>query len=415
VYVPGITGPPWSKLRFNGAVLLATDGAQLTTSTGSGALAELGVSIGPEPRTLVIADRDTLSRLVELARSTDPASPSSASAAVVGWWSQRADHPGTGAVLNVTVACSARWVLGVPPDGERQVSVWRTWLGIADAGPCGLLELAALVSAGETLPGLETFTEDDQHSWEAFATRLADPKTSWDWRMRDNRREAALGLATRCDAAELYESLRLGDPLVAIRESFSGTVLSGVVTAVSARTRIEVTLDHLACRLRENAAVEAFPGYPREVPPADGRDPDCIDVVQPCSLATGGFRMPSPQPSDLVQSSSSPQRRRTTSRSSSLKSPASYAHDQSGWSDRSNGRPARQSCFNQPIHFQPARWLPGDACAVGSVAATRPSRNSRPGPSRLEPRIDWASERPRRGRPPRGLTDQQQAGGSDAA
>ena len=221
----------------------------------------------------MIADRDTLSRLVELARSTDPASSSATSAAVVGWWSQRADHPGTGAVLNVTVACSDRWVLGVPPDDERQLSVWRTWFGIADTGPRGLLELATLVSAGQTLPGLETFTEDDQRSWESFVARVSDPKTSWDWRMRDNRREAALGLATRCDAAELYESLRLGDPLVATRESFSGTVVSGVVTAVSARTRIEVTLDYLACRLRENAAVEGSPGYPRDVPTANGRGP----------------------------------------------------------------------------------------------------------------------------------------------
>ncbi|MDQ6669259.1 MAG: hypothetical protein M3069_00575 [Chloroflexota bacterium] len=260
----------------DGALLRATDGTQLTTSTGSGALSaldNLGVSIGPEHRTLVTADRDTLSRLVELARATDPASSSAASAAAVGWWSQRADHPGTGAVLNVTVACSARWVLGVPPEDERQVSVWRTWLGIADTGPRGLLELAALVSAGEALPGLDTFAEDDKLSWESFVARVSDPKTSWDWRRRDNRREAALGLATRCDAAELYESLRLGDPLVATRESFSGTVVSGVVTAVSARTRIEVTFDHLACRLRENAAIEAFPGYPRDVPPADGRGP----------------------------------------------------------------------------------------------------------------------------------------------
>src|SRR5207253_9452298 len=104
-------------------LLRATDGTQVTTATGLGALlalAELGVSVGPEHRTLVIADRDILARLVELARATDPASSSATSAAVVGWWSQRADHPGTGAVLNVTVACSARWVLGVPPDGERQ-------------------------------------------------------------------------------------------------------------------------------------------------------------------------------------------------------------------------------------------------------------------------------------------------------
>ncbi|HLZ20701.1 MAG TPA: hypothetical protein VKQ30_01075 [Ktedonobacterales bacterium] len=129
------------------------------------------------------------------------------------------------------------------------------------------------MSAGEILPGLDTFAEDDTLSWESFVARVSDPKASWDWRRRDNRREAALGLATRCDAAELYESLRLSDPLVATRESFSGTVVSGVVTTVPARTRIEVTLDHLACRLRENAAVEGFPGYPRDVPRADGRGP----------------------------------------------------------------------------------------------------------------------------------------------
>jgi hypothetical protein len=260
----------------DGALLCAADSTRVTTAAGSGvlwALAELGVSIGAELRTLVIPDRDTLSRLVELARATDPASPSAATAAVVGWWSHRADHPGSGAVCDVTVACSARWVLGVPPEDERQVSVWRTWLGIADAGPRGLLELAALVSAGQTLPGLDIFTEDDQRSWEAFGARVSDPNSSWNWRMRDTRREAALGLATRCDAAELYESLRLGDPSVATRESFSGTVVSGIVTAVSAHTMLEVTLDHLACRLRHDAAVEGFTGYPRNVPTSNGRGP----------------------------------------------------------------------------------------------------------------------------------------------
>jgi hypothetical protein len=261
----------------DGALLRATDAARAATASGAGALAaliELGVSVGPEHRTLVIADRDSLSRLVELARATDPGSCSAPAAAVVGWWSQRADHPGTGAVLNVTVACAARWVLGVPPDDERRLPVWRTWLGVADTGPRGLLGLATAVSAGQTLPGLDGYTEDDQHSWEYFTTRLSDPKTSWDWRMRDNRREAALGLATRCDAAELYERLRLGDPLVAVRESFSGTVVTGVVSAVSGRNRVEVTLDHLACRLRESAAVEGFLGFPRDVPPTgNGRGP----------------------------------------------------------------------------------------------------------------------------------------------
>src|SRR5207253_128096 len=226
------------------------------------ALARLGVSLAGELRTLVIQDRSTLSHLVELARATDRGSACADAAAVVGWWDQRADHPGSGAVLNVTVACSARWVFGMPPTRERHTEVWRQWLGVADHGPRGLLEMAATVSSGQTLPGLEAFVEDDQRSWEAFKTRLGDPSLRWDWRTRDSRREAALGLATRCDAVELYESLRLGDPLVATRESFGGTVVTGVVTAVQGRTLVEVTLDRLACRLREPTEVEGFPGFP---------------------------------------------------------------------------------------------------------------------------------------------------------
>ena len=122
-------------------------------------------------------------------------------------------------------------------------------------------------AAGTTLPGLEAFAEDDRQSWDAFVARVHDPKAAWDWRRHDSRREAALGLASRCDAAELWESLRLCDPLVAAREAFSGTVVTGVVTAVPSRTSIEVLLDDVVCRLRENTAVEAFAGYPRDLPP----------------------------------------------------------------------------------------------------------------------------------------------------
>jgi hypothetical protein len=102
----------------------------------------------------------------------------------------------------------------------------------------------------------------------AFVARVSDAKSRWNWRRRDNRREAALGLATRCDAAELYESLRLGDPLVATRESFAGTVVTGTISAQPSRSAVEVLLDRLACRLRENTAIEGFPGDPRDLPPA---------------------------------------------------------------------------------------------------------------------------------------------------
>jgi hypothetical protein len=267
------TGPVAVMVSGSGEHVLvrASDGTRQTVGTGASALAalaELGISTEGEPRTLVVADRDSLSRLLEVALALDPSSPDSAAAPVVGWWAMRADHPGTGAVLNATAACSARWVLGVAPSDERDLPTWRTWLGVADRGPRGLLEMAALVAAGTTLPGLEAFAEDDRNSWDAFVARVHDPKGAGDWRRRDSRREAALGLASRCDAAELWASLRLGDPLVAAREAFSGTVVTGVVTAVLSRASVEVLLDDLVCRLRENTAVEAFAGYPQNLPPA---------------------------------------------------------------------------------------------------------------------------------------------------
>ena len=68
------------------ALVRAADGVHVTAGSGLAALSalgELGVALGPEPRTLVVPDRDTLSRLVELARATDPASPVAEPAAVV--------------------------------------------------------------------------------------------------------------------------------------------------------------------------------------------------------------------------------------------------------------------------------------------------------------------------------------------
>jgi hypothetical protein len=249
----------------------AADDAGMSTATGTdalSALSERGVAIdAAEPRTLVVADREALRRLLEMATITEPTSPAAGAAAVVGWWAMRADHPGTGAVVVVTEACAARWVTGLPPSTERQVDVWRTCLGVMQRGPVGLLQLTALVAAGTPLPGLEASGEDDADAWEGFAARVNEG-SAWDWRRRDSRREAALGLAARCDATELWESLRLGDPLVATRESFGGTVVSGAVASIPSRTEISIKLDQLTCRLREGTAVEGFSGEPGDLPPA---------------------------------------------------------------------------------------------------------------------------------------------------
>jgi hypothetical protein len=282
LYAPVLkpSSPVAVSVTGSGARVLvqATDGVRVLTSAPPeplAALAELGVCLSGEPRTLVVTNRDTLSALLELATAIDPASDHAEVAAVVSWWAQRADHPGSSAVLNVTTACASRWVLGVPPAAERHIEVWRQWVGIANTGSEGLLQLAAAASAGRTLPGLETFAQDDRASWESFCSRMSDASLRWDWRTRDSRREAALGLASRCDAAELYESVRLGDPLVAPRESFSGSVVTGLISALPSRSVVMVTLDRLACRLRDGAAVEGYPGYPRDLP-ATGQQTPCV-------------------------------------------------------------------------------------------------------------------------------------------
>ena len=49
------------------ALVRATDGAYVTAGSGPAALSALGeldIALGPEPRTLVVPDRATLSRLV---------------------------------------------------------------------------------------------------------------------------------------------------------------------------------------------------------------------------------------------------------------------------------------------------------------------------------------------------------------
>jgi len=57
-----------------------------------------------------------------------------------------------------------------------------------------------------------------------------------------------------------------------MRESFGGTVVTGIITALPSRTVLEIMLDQLACRLREQTAVEVSPAihatcHPPLLPP----------------------------------------------------------------------------------------------------------------------------------------------------
>ncbi|MDP1346203.1 hypothetical protein, partial [Klebsiella pneumoniae] len=95
-------------------------------------------------------DSGTIPALVGLARTHAHHSyPNiSGSAAMLGWWADRADHPGTTAVVNLPAASSARYVLGVVPEAQRSARVWRTWFQITDESVAGMHEWARAVGSG---------------------------------------------------------------------------------------------------------------------------------------------------------------------------------------------------------------------------------------------------------------------------
>lgn len=201
--------------------------------------------------------------LASAARQSVPGSASAEqAAAAVAWWDQRADHPGSGAVLSLARTCALRWALGTLPSAEREIGSWLSWLAVPGNGPEALLALAELVSAGPTLPGLDVARDADARSWAYFLDRQNRGRG---WRRADSRTEAALGLATRTDAAELFDSLRLRDPLVAVREGFAGNLVTGVVTDCPERGPIVVESDQSICRLRTDTEVQGWRGNPADV------------------------------------------------------------------------------------------------------------------------------------------------------
>nr|WP_230990457.1 hypothetical protein [Rhodococcus oxybenzonivorans] len=128
-----------------------------------------GTMVGrTDPAPLLTDDTDTLPALLTLARAHayHPDPQVAGAAAMVAWWADRADHPGTSAVVNLVAASSARYVLGTTPEAERSATTWRQWFGISDDSVSGLHEWAARIGGGALLPLLEPIHEDDRYSWD---------------------------------------------------------------------------------------------------------------------------------------------------------------------------------------------------------------------------------------------------------
>lgn len=184
-----------------------------------------------------------------------------AGSSLVGWWVERAAHPGTSAVVDLVAVSRQRMMLGTVP-GSDDAPMWREALGVPD-GLAGLPAWCRAVTAGPTLPGLEQTREDDDWLLGVHQDALSK-RRGWD--VPESLYVAAVRLQSRCDAAELYEAALLGDPLWRARAVHTGHVCHGVaVTGVKdAAGRVIMRSRRLDTRLKAGVPLLGWPGEPDE-------------------------------------------------------------------------------------------------------------------------------------------------------
>lgn len=276
-----------------------TDEHATGTTDALALLATHGLSITrPEPVTLV-TDRPgpTLAALRAVANGWQDGHPHAEAAAHITWTLNRADYPHARSVVDVLAACRARYALGLTPKAERDATVWRKWLGVPDDSLAGVLTLLAHVTEGDPLEGLAPLAEDDTYTWTRAATDYTEGR---DWRVPETTARAALGLRSRCDAADLYAAALLGDPLHRRAGVHSGHVTVGTASAVEGKRKtLTVTSDRLDSRLRPGEAIRgraggatsqalAFSGTVRESDVHDGQLVTLIDGVTGHAPTAGG-------------------------------------------------------------------------------------------------------------------------------
>lgn len=243
-----------------------TETTPAATASGPQALAllaSLGVTItAPTPATLVTDAATTLPLLRRLALTAPHGTAEDDAAAHIGWWLDRADFPGGRAVVETPDAARLRWVTGDAPAAETTPATWRRWLGVADDSVAGLLILHQLLKAGPALPHLAVLSEDDTWAYGAAQTEHSD---GWDWRRPDATSRAALGLRSRCDAADLYADALLADPLFRARAVHTGHVVTGTADPLGDRLkRSRLTCSRLDARLRPGSEVTGWIGAPTD-------------------------------------------------------------------------------------------------------------------------------------------------------
>lgn len=226
------------------------------------------LAVGP---TGVLSDAVTLPLLARLAgQHTDPARESAAvvaGSAVAGWWCERADHPGSGAVCELLPTTRQRWVLGVVP-GQDTAVLWRRALRIG-GGTRAALRWHRAVTAGTGLPGLGVIAADDDWLLERYRDSVGAGRS---WQVPESLGLAAQRLRSRCDAADVYSAALLDDPIWRARGVHTGHVLAGTVAvgAASGQGRVQVAAQRLDTRLRVGSEVVGWAGAPLDPMPGPG-------------------------------------------------------------------------------------------------------------------------------------------------
>ncbi|MFH5209769.1 hypothetical protein [Antrihabitans spumae] len=263
-----------------------------TDADGLSLLADCGATIAAaEPVLLLVDDAATLPVLEKLARhwARDSDDSVSGAAAMCGWWADRAAHPGTSAVVDLVGASRSRFVLGVDPDAETRNSVWRNWLGIVDDSCSGMHEWADIVGAGTVLLLLDPIHEDDAYRLAKMRELFTD---GIGWNRPDNPASAAMGLRSRCDAADLWAGALLSDPLWRRRAVHTGHVATGTAKHTAkkpgsaGRASIAVACDRLDSRLRVGTKVAGWVGGPEDQP-----FERFFADVKSATVAGGGLRL----------------------------------------------------------------------------------------------------------------------------
>jgi hypothetical protein len=218
--------------------------------------------------------------LERAARTIDPTphvtggGPAWQGATTVGWWVERADHPGTDAISVIVEDCRQRWVTPNSPAQERTLADWTAAFHLTFLPPIdALIELHAMVCAGEPLwtdpdngkdLAADKAANDDAYTY--TRTVLDRIEKGWDWRRPDSALAAAVGLATRDDASSFHDRLLIEDPAWREREIHMGRVVRGTAAPGRASGQITVRTSQPMCRFRPGKWVELHLFPPGEDP-----------------------------------------------------------------------------------------------------------------------------------------------------